>query len=366
MSSTNKLWNESTEGKKKAAESEAMGNIGQPLDGQGAVAGGDGPTADSAQTGEGSPGTEGEAPKHWMHIHLLTFALFGPLSSQDDAHLSLTSSDGPTWKVSTAAPLPQQGGLVHPDCIKLLAPPNTKLSRREIQKAQKAATKMEEEGGGTPKVVDVLQRQHNERQEENKAKLETQNNLIKRLQAQVALAIDTGDDEELAAVRKKLKVALTAGVELEEAPDPLLEDYEAALSVSAFETTEATPTSPDPMAATSPAIGTVSAPNAESIDRTDIATTSWGGVPGSPKKPARLAVVGSGSPPGMGADACPRSPVFGDGGYNFRGGHDWAEACPRSLGFDGGSYSVWGEHGWADACPRSPGFDDGRYSPRLR
>ena len=171
----------------------------------------------------------------------------------------------------------------------------------------------------------------------------------------MALAIDTGDDEELAAVRKKLKVALTAGVELEEAPDPLLEDYEAALSVSAFETTEATPASPDPMTATPPAIGTVSAPNAESIDRTDIATTSWGGVPGSPKKPARLAVEGSGSPLGMGADACPRSPVFGDGGYNFRGGHDWAEACPRSLGFDGGSYSVWGEHGWADACPRSPG-----------
>ena len=136
----------------------------------------------------------------------------------------------------------------------------------------------------------------------------------------MALAIDTGDDEELAAVRKKLKVALTAGVELEEAPDPLLEDYEAALSVSAFETTEATPTSPDPMAATPPAIGTVSAPNAESIDRTDIATTSWGGVPGSPKKPARLAVVGSGSPPGMGADACPRSPVFGGGGYNLGGG----------------------------------------------
>ena len=50
--------------------------------------------------------------------------------------------------------------------MKLLAPPNTKLSWREIQKAQKAATKMEEEGGGTPKVVDVLQRQHNERQEE--------------------------------------------------------------------------------------------------------------------------------------------------------------------------------------------------------
>ena len=44
----------------------------------------------------------------------------------------------------------------------------------------------------------------------NKAKLKTQNNLIKRLQAQVALAIDTGDNEELAAVRQKLKVALRA------------------------------------------------------------------------------------------------------------------------------------------------------------
>ena len=57
--------------------------------------------------------------------------------------------------------------------------------------------------------------------------------------------------------------------------------------MSAFETTEATPTSPAPMAATPSAIGTVSAPNAEvaeSVDLTDIAKTSWDGVPGSPKK----------------------------------------------------------------------------------
>eukprot|EP00904_Undaria_pinnatifida_P011872 jgi/Undpi1/7815/HiC_scaffold_23.g10288.m1 len=118
--------------------------------------------ADSAQDGKGSAGTEGEAPKHWLHIHLLTFALFGPLSSQHDDDLSLTSSDGLTRKLSTAWPLPENvdsssgsaspvAGIESPECIKLLAPPNTKLSRREIKKTQKAAIKMEEEGGGKPR-----------------------------------------------------------------------------------------------------------------------------------------------------------------------------------------------------------------------
>ena len=346
----NKLWNESTEGKKKAAEAEAMGNTGRPLDGKGAAAGGDGPMADSAEVGEGSAGTEGEAPKHWLHIHLLTFALFGPLSFQHDDDLSLTSSDGPTRKLSTASPLPEDvdsssgsaspvAGIESPECIKLLAPPNKKMSRREIKKAQKAAIKMEEESGGKPKMVDVLERQHNERQEDmakllgdwresrrkrelttqasikmklhdrklrsirrrNKAKLRTRKNLIKSLQAEVALAIDTGDDEELAAVRKKLKVALSTQVQLEESPDPLPEDYDAALSMSAFQTTEATPTGPAPMAATPPAIGTDPAPNAEvaeSIHLTDIATTSWGGVPGSPTRTKHSPSREAGLPPG--------------------------------------------------------------------
>ena len=276
----NKLWNDISEGEKKAAEAEALGNVGQPLDGKGAPAGDDGPMADSAQGGEGSAGTEGAAPKHWLHIHLLTFALFGPLSFQHDDDLSLTSSDGPTRKLSTASPFAENvdsscgsaspvAGIESPDCTNLVAPPNKKMSRREMKRARKAAIKMEEESGGKLKLVDVLERQHNrvmktlgdlrellkwkdmarKKRElttqssiklklhdrkvrsiryRNKAKLKTRNNLIKSLQAQVALAIDTGDDEELAAVREELKVALSAEVQLEEEPDPLPEDYEAA------------------------------------------------------------------------------------------------------------------------------------------
>ena len=121
----NKMWRESSGGERKTASLSAQttDQQGSPAGGDGAAsgqvspAGGGGATGEqgAATGGEGgrvgqssgvggsSPDTEGEAPPHWMHVNLLTFALFGPLSYQNDADLSLSPSGGPTRKTSPVA-----------------------------------------------------------------------------------------------------------------------------------------------------------------------------------------------------------------------------------------------------------------------
>ena len=88
----------------------ATGGQGAPArgdkatDGLGADTRGKGARAEqSSGVGASSPDTEGEAPPHRMHANLLTFALFGPLSRQNDTDVSLSPSGGPTRTTSPAS-----------------------------------------------------------------------------------------------------------------------------------------------------------------------------------------------------------------------------------------------------------------------
>ena len=285
------MWSLSSEGKRRAAEAAASSG---EID----------PTADPVSSGESSPGDEGEAPEHWIHVNLLTFALFGPFSYQNDSDLALSSSDGPSRKTPPAAGSPESEelsggsaspeiGIESPNCIKLLAASDGKTSRRGIKKAMEAnqvAVNIEAESGTKRKVVDILERQQHQSgdmalamrewreslkkkelanqdkarrkkhadhvrsiRHANRQKVKVHDREIKHLERRLALARDNGDDEERRLVYNELKEALKTKVQLQEVPGPLAEGWETALSAEAAATTEATP-GPTPMTGTPPSM----------------------------------------------------------------------------------------------------------------
>ncbi|CAN0022140.1 unnamed protein product, partial [Laminaria digitata] len=344
----NHMWNLSNEGKRRAAE--AVASSGE-ID----------PTADPVPSSASSPGNEGEAPEHWIHVNLLTFALFGPFSFQNDSDLSLSSSDGPSRKTSPAAGSPEtdessggsaspEPGIESPNCIKLLAASDAKTSRRGIKKAMeanRAAVKIEAESGTKRKVEDILERQQHQSgdmalamrewreslkkkellnqakarrkkhtdhvrsiRHANRQKVKVHDREIKHLERRLALARDNDDDEERRLVYKELKEALKTKVQLEEVPGPLAEGGETALSAEAAATTGATP-GPTPMTARPPPTGTCQAPNAQVPKNTNeaaVATTSWEGIAGS-AVPMQHPPLGGGSQVLLGASAPSPAPA---------------------------------------------------------
>ena len=336
----NKMWRESSEGKRKTASLSAQtpAQQGSPAggdratSGQGSPAGGGGATGEegAATGGEGgrpeqssgvggsSPDTEGEAPPHWMHVNLLNFALFGPLSHQNDADLSLVPSDGPTRKTSPVAGSPETveatsgsespvPGIENSGCMKLLAPANVKMSRRDIKKAQQATVKIEDGGDRKRKMAEtqseemVMTMREMRESIKRKARRAAHSDLIrsirdgnnqrqkdhdrriKRLKARLAFATDHNDEKARAEAYVKLKEALRTDVDVHEVPGPFVESNDADRSANTNPTTAATP-GPSLLTASPPLIGSVNAPIAQLADDSSemaTATTSSQCVTGS-------------------------------------------------------------------------------------